>query len=155
MVEIDWNIENTQVLCKLFAEQVGSGNRPNIYLNSVGYDEVEKGLKDRLGIVATKTQMKNKWDKLKADFKAWNKLFMRQTETGWCPIKSTIVMDDNWWKNVRKVSVELWFCFIIVYFFYSQVYMLFFLGHSRMWEIQETRPHNLFPNLYLLRRNNR
>jgi hypothetical protein len=78
MVEIDWNVENTQVLCKLFAEQVGKGNRPNIYLNSVGYAEVEKGLKDRLGIVATKTQIKNKWDKLKEDFKAWKKFLMRQ-----------------------------------------------------------------------------
>jgi hypothetical protein len=60
MAEIDWNVENTQVLYKLFAEQVGRGNRPNTYLNSVGYTEVEKVLKDRLGIVATKTQIKNK-----------------------------------------------------------------------------------------------
>jgi hypothetical protein len=50
MVEIDWNVENTQVLYKLFVEQVARGDR----LNSVGYAEVEKGLKDRLGIVATK-----------------------------------------------------------------------------------------------------
>jgi hypothetical protein len=81
MVEINWNIENTQILCKLFAEQVGRGNRLNTYLNSVGYAEVEKGLKDRHGIVATKTQIKNKWNKLKEDFKAWNKLLMRQTGT--------------------------------------------------------------------------
>jgi hypothetical protein len=55
MVEIDWNVENTQVLCKLFAEQVVRGNHPNTYLNSVGYAEVEKGLKDRFSIVPTKT----------------------------------------------------------------------------------------------------
>jgi hypothetical protein len=71
VVEIDWKVENTQVLCKLFAEQVTRGNRPNTCLNSVGYAEVGKGLKDRLGIVATKTQIKNKWDKLKEDFKTW------------------------------------------------------------------------------------
>jgi hypothetical protein len=107
MVEIDWNAENTQVLCKLFAEQVGRGNRPNTCLNSVGYAEVEKGLKDRLGIVANKTQIKNKWDKLKEDFKAWKKLVMRQTGPGWCPIKGTIVMDDEWWKKARAVRVHL------------------------------------------------
>jgi hypothetical protein len=61
MVEIDGNVENTKVLCKLFVEQVTRGNRPNTYLNSVGYVEVEKGLKDRPGIVVIKTQIKNKW----------------------------------------------------------------------------------------------
>jgi hypothetical protein len=30
MVEIDWNVENTNVLYKLFAKQVVRGNRPNI-----------------------------------------------------------------------------------------------------------------------------
>ena len=50
MPEIDWNLENTQIVCKLFVEQVGKGNRPNTYLNSVGYAEVEKGFKDRTDI---------------------------------------------------------------------------------------------------------
>jgi hypothetical protein len=108
MVEIDWNTENTEntkVFCKLFVEQVARGNRPNTCLNLVGYAEVEKCLKDRLGIVTTKTQIKNKWDNLKENFKAWKKLLMRQTRTGWCPIKGTIVMDDDWWKKAKDVSV--------------------------------------------------
>ena len=43
MLEIDWNSKNTRVLCMLFAEQVGKGNRPNTHLNALGYAEVEKG----------------------------------------------------------------------------------------------------------------
>ncbi|XP_034588445.1 L10-interacting MYB domain-containing protein-like [Setaria viridis] len=73
MPEIDWNSENTRVLCVLFAEQVEKGNRPNTHLNALGYAEVEKGFKERTRIVATKGQIKNKWDKLKEDFKAWRK----------------------------------------------------------------------------------
>jgi hypothetical protein len=116
MVEIDWNAVNTRQLCKLFAEQVRRGNRPNTYLNSVGYAEVEKGMKDRLVIEVSKLQIKNKWDKLKEDFRAWKKLLLRQTRTGWCPIKGTIVMDDEWWKKARAVSVELLLtCCIFVY----------------------------------------
>jgi hypothetical protein len=53
--------------------------------------------------------------KLKEDFKVWKKLLMRQTGTGWCPIKGIIVMDDDWWKKAKDVSVLLWFCFIIVH----------------------------------------
>ena len=65
-------------------------------MNALGYAEVEKGFKDRTGIMATKSQIKNKWDKLKEDFKAWKKLMLRQTETSWDPIKKTIAMDDEW-----------------------------------------------------------
>ena len=106
MPEIDWNSENTRVLCMLFAEQVGKGNRPNTHLNALGYTEVEKGFKEKTRIVVTKVQIKNKWDKLKEDFKAWKKLMLRQTGTGWDPIKKTIAMDDEWWKKARAVS---WF----------------------------------------------
>lgn len=65
MTEINWNAENAREICKLFAEQVGRGNHPNTCLNSVGYAEVEKGLKDMVHIVATKTQIKNLKDRLK------------------------------------------------------------------------------------------
>jgi hypothetical protein len=125
MVEIDWNAVNTRELCKLFAEQVRRGNRPNTYLNSVGYAEVEKGMKDRLGIEVSKLQIKNKWDKLKEDFKAWKKLLLRQTGTGWCPIKGTIVMDDEWWKKARAVSVELLLTCCIFVFISGCIYVVF------------------------------
>jgi hypothetical protein len=114
MPKIDWNSENTRVLCMLFAEQVDKGNRPNTHLNGLGYANVEKGFKDRTGIVASKVQLKNKWDKLKEDFKSWKKLMMRQTGTGWDPIRKTIAMDDEWWKKARAVSwlsnIGVFFC---------------------------------------------
>jgi hypothetical protein len=106
MPEIDWNVENTRILCALLAEQVEKGNRPNTFLNSVGYAEVEKGFKDRVGIELVKGQIKNKWDKLKEDFKAWKKLTTRQTGIGWN--NGTINMDDEWWKKARAVSVLLY-----------------------------------------------
>jgi hypothetical protein len=46
---------------------------------------------------------------------------MRQTGPGWCPIKGTIVMDDDWSKKAKDISVVLCFGFIlslfIAYFF--------------------------------------
>ena len=74
MLKIDWNVENTRILCGLMAEQVEKGNRPNTFLNSVSYATVEKGFKDRMCIELTKGKIKNKWDKLKEDFKAWKSL---------------------------------------------------------------------------------
>uniref|UniRef100_J3MJI6 Uncharacterized protein n=1 Tax=Oryza brachyantha TaxID=4533 RepID=J3MJI6_ORYBR len=76
----------------------------NTYLNPTGYDEVIQGLKDRLGITATKVQIKNKWGKLKEDYKKWRKLMLKQTGTVWCPIKHIILMNDEWWK---KAAVDI------------------------------------------------
>ncbi|XP_021314612.1 L10-interacting MYB domain-containing protein [Sorghum bicolor] len=73
MPEIDWNVENTRILCGLMAEQVEKGNRPNTFLNSVGYAAIEKAFKDQTGVELNKGQIKNKWDKLKEEFKAWRK----------------------------------------------------------------------------------
>jgi hypothetical protein len=84
------------------AEQVAKGNRPNTFLNQVGYAAIEKGFKERTGFELTKNQIKNKWDKLKEDFKAWKKLTMRQTGIGWN--NGTIDMDDEWWKKAKAVS---------------------------------------------------
>jgi hypothetical protein len=91
MPEIDWNLENTLIVCNLFAEQVSKGNRPNTYLNSVEYAEVEKGFKDRTSIDVTKSHLKNKWDKLKEDFKAWRKHKLRQTRMGWNHEKALLI----------------------------------------------------------------
>ena len=141
MPEIDWHSENTRVLCMLFVEQVGKGNRPNTHLNALGYTEVEKGFKEKTRIVVTKVQIKNKWDKLKEDFKAWKKQMLRQTGTGWDPIKKTIVMDDEWWKKARAIS---WFKnFAIFVFHMSNLLVILIIicvvllisGHFGLWKV--------------------
>jgi hypothetical protein len=47
------------------------------------------------GIELTKTQIKNKWDKLKIDWTIWQKLMRLQTGTGWDSAKGIIVMDNE------------------------------------------------------------
>lgn len=49
-----------------------------------------------------KSQLKNKWDKLKADLGAWRKLMRKQTGTGWNWDKGTINMDAEWWKKTKN-----------------------------------------------------
>jgi len=130
----------------LFAEQVGKGNRPNTHLNALGYVEVEKGFKERTRIVATKVQIKNKWDKLKEDFKAWKKLMLRQTRTGCDPIKKTIAMDDEWWKKARAVS---WFKIFAIFVLHMTDLLVILIiipvvllisGHSGLWKVQKEGP---------------
>jgi len=101
-----WNDEHTALVCKLFAEQVRKGNRPNTHLNNVGYTEVNERFFQCTGIMLKKSQLKNKWDKLKADLGAWRKLMRKQTGTGWNWDKGTINMDAEWWKKTKNVSTS-------------------------------------------------
>jgi hypothetical protein len=91
MLEIDWNIDNTWIVGKLFDEQVGRGNRPNTYRDLVGYDEVEKGFKERTSLNVAKLQLKHKWYKLNEDFKAWRKLNLRKIGTRWIMQKVLLI----------------------------------------------------------------
>ncbi|KAG2540041.1 hypothetical protein PVAP13_9NG526000 [Panicum virgatum] len=96
---MDCNDEYIAHVCKLFAQQVLRGNRPNTHSNAVGYDEVIAMFKQITGIELTRRQLKNKWDKLKPDYTAWQKLMRRQTGTGFDSARGVIVMDDEWWKK--------------------------------------------------------
>ncbi|WVZ84856.1 hypothetical protein U9M48_031840 [Paspalum notatum var. saurae] len=103
--DMDWSVpEHVSIVCSLFAEQVEKGNRPNTHLNAVGYAEVCSRFFEMTGIELTKTQLKNKWEKLKGDLTAWRKLMRRQTSTGWDHLRQTIEMDPEWW---RKIKAEI------------------------------------------------
>ena len=102
---MDWTDAHVTLACELMAEQVRKGNRPNTHLNSVGYTEVSDRFFQMTGIMLSKTQIKNKWDKLKVDWTAWQKLKRRQTGTGWNNTKGVISMENEWWKKIRAVSV--------------------------------------------------
>nr|XP_025882369.1 L10-interacting MYB domain-containing protein isoform X2 [Oryza sativa Japonica Group] len=99
---MEWIDEHTTIVCQLFAQQVVKGNRPNTHLNSVGYDEVIQLFRQITGIELSKRQLRNKWDKMKPDFVAWQKLMRQQTGTGWDHSRGVIVMDDEWWRKAKK-----------------------------------------------------
>jgi len=101
-----WNDEYTTIIYQLFANQVHKGNRLNTHLNSVGYEEVSESLFQMTEIKLAKMQLKNKWDKLKPDLVAWQKLMRRQTGTGWNRANGVIDMDDEWWRKAKKVIIR-------------------------------------------------
>jgi hypothetical protein len=102
---MEWTDQYVSILCQLMAQQVKKGNRPNTHLNTLGYTEVSAMFFQMTGIELSKLQIKNKWDKLRVDWNAWQKLMRKQTGTGWNNSKGVIVMDDEWWKKAKRVSV--------------------------------------------------
>jgi hypothetical protein len=102
---MDWTDAYNQMICELMAQQVTKGNRPNTHLNTLGYTKVSTMFFQMTGIELTKTQLKNKWDRLKGEWTTWQNLVRRQTRIGWDNTKGVIVMDKEWWKKAKLVSV--------------------------------------------------
>jgi hypothetical protein len=85
----DWCDENLSVVCEIFADEVDKGNRANTHFSKIGYKNVIQKFKDRIGLLYTRRQFKNKWDKLKQDYRIWKQL----------------VMIDAWWKKTTRVCL--------------------------------------------------
>jgi hypothetical protein len=62
--------------------------------------------KEQTSHALTKAQLKNKWGKIKKDWRIWKKLISK-TGVGWSTELGTISATDEWWKSKIKVC----FCF--------------------------------------------
>ncbi|PPD94259.1 hypothetical protein GOBAR_DD08735 [Gossypium barbadense] len=58
------------------------------------------------GKVFSHRQLKNRWDALKKEWKAWKKLKDKDTGLGWNPIKRTVDASDDWWESRLQVVPE-------------------------------------------------
>jgi hypothetical protein len=69
-----------------------------------GMMRLSKGFFQCTGIMLKRSQLKDKWDKLKNDLSVWRKLMRKQTGTGWSWSTGSIYMDADWWKKIKSVS---------------------------------------------------
>uniref|UniRef100_M8CUY8 Myb/SANT-like domain-containing protein n=1 Tax=Aegilops tauschii TaxID=37682 RepID=M8CUY8_AEGTA len=97
----EWDEENTRIVTNLMVTQVRAGNRPNKILTPSAFEEVALQFKVRTGLDYTSNQMKNKWDKLKADYALFKKLKLKETGGGWDFVLNTIKQDKEWWKKAK------------------------------------------------------
>ncbi|MFQ6642753.1 hypothetical protein Gotur_017536, partial [Gossypium turneri] len=65
-----WDDELTLIFCELCVNEVNTGNRPTIHLNSKG---------------------------LKKGWSLWREFLKESTGIGWCPSKKTVDASEEWW----------------------------------------------------------
>ena len=111
---MDWTDGYTAIVCKFFVEQVRKGNRPNTHLNNVGFIEVSDRFFQSTGIVLSKMQLKNKWNKLRRDYGAWRKLMRKQRDYGaWRKLmRKQTGVGFNW--NTGTINVLICFRKLVV-----------------------------------------
>ena len=104
----EWDEENTRIVTNLMVTQVRAGNRPNKILTPSAFDEVALQFKVRTGLDYTSHQIKNKWDKLNAEYALFKKLKLKETGGGWDFVLNTVKQDKEWWKKAIIVSCHVY-----------------------------------------------
>lgn len=102
-VSASWDSNEVMLFCDLCIKEIQLGNRPTTHFSKDGWKNLITGFKERTGKAYDRTQMKNKWDHLKKDWKLWQELKHGETGLGWDPEKKTIAASEVWWEEKIKV----------------------------------------------------
>ncbi|XP_024031770.1 L10-interacting MYB domain-containing protein-like [Morus notabilis] len=98
-----WDTEAIQLFCDLCIKEVEGGHRPGTHLDKVGWENVIQKFNEATKRVYKRTQLKNKWDALKNDWKLWKELVGKETGLGWNNKKNTIDASEEWWHNKLQI----------------------------------------------------
>ncbi|XP_034912173.1 uncharacterized protein [Populus alba] len=93
-----WTKEMLHIFCDICIKAIDMGMRPNTHFDKPGWKFLITSFKEQTGHAFTKTQLKNKWDGCKKDWRIWNKL-VSETGVGWNSELGTIAASDEWWKQ--------------------------------------------------------
>uniref|UniRef100_A0A2N9GD09 Myb/SANT-like domain-containing protein n=1 Tax=Fagus sylvatica TaxID=28930 RepID=A0A2N9GD09_FAGSY len=101
-VRAQWTPQQITIFCEACVDEVFKGNRPTTHFNKPGWRNIEANFKKNTGKEYPRIKFKHKWDTLKKDWVAWNKLKGSETGLGWDATKGTITATDEWWE--RKLT---------------------------------------------------
>ncbi|XP_061966912.1 L10-interacting MYB domain-containing protein-like [Populus nigra] len=114
-----WSKAMLHTFCNICITAIERGMRPNTHFDKAGWKFVVQSFKDQTGLSLSKSQLKNKWDGIKKDWRVWKKL-ITETGVGWSTELGTISATDEWWqskiqemrgaKKFRHVGIEPSLC---------------------------------------------
>ena len=84
-------------------KEILKGNRPGTHFTKDRWLKIMTNFEKETGKGFSQRQLKNRWDALKKEWKAWKKLKGEDTGLGWNPIKRTVDASDDWWESRLQV----------------------------------------------------
>ncbi|XP_062002831.1 uncharacterized protein LOC133720506 isoform X3 [Rosa rugosa] len=105
-VKAVWNDYNVSKFCDLCIKLVDAGRRPNTHFDREGWESLVVNFSKETGDNYDETQLKNKWDSLKIEWKLWKELVGKETGLGWNPSKGTVDAPAEWWHSKIQVNPE-------------------------------------------------
>ncbi|KAI8007417.1 L10-interacting MYB domain-containing protein, partial [Camellia lanceoleosa] len=105
----NWDWENSRIYLELVIKEIEAGNRPHMSINLNGYRSLAKTYEAATGLTHSMKQLKNKYNQLKAEWRAWSKLMDSRkgpTGIGFDQESGLINASDEWWATMEKVDKE-------------------------------------------------
>ena len=90
-----WNDYNVAKFCDICIKLVDAGCHTHTHFDREGWESLVVNFSKETGNNYDKTQLKNKWDGLKTEWKLWKELVGKETGLGWNPSKGTVDAPAN------------------------------------------------------------
>ncbi|KAI7998832.1 L10-interacting MYB domain-containing protein [Camellia lanceoleosa] len=98
--------DNTKLFLQLIIAEMDAGNRQPCGLSMSGYKNVVNKFLDKIGLLHSSKQMKNKYANLKKDWVAWKKLENASqglTGLGYDQETGLFTAPDHWWAKMQAI----------------------------------------------------
>nr|KJB76363.1 hypothetical protein B456_012G085300 [Gossypium raimondii] len=105
-VKAMWDKRLTKIFCDIYIKEILKGNRSGTHFTKDGWLKIMTNFEKETGKGFSQRQLKNRWDALKKEWKAWKKLKGEDTGLGWNLIKRTVDASDDWWESRLQVVPE-------------------------------------------------
>ncbi|KAI8018928.1 L10-interacting MYB domain-containing protein [Camellia lanceoleosa] len=105
----NWDWENIRIYLELVVKEIDAGNRPHMSINPNRYRSLAKTYEAATGLTHSMKQLKNRYNQLKAEWRAWSKLMDSRkgpTGIGFDQETGLINASDEWWATMEKVDKE-------------------------------------------------
>ncbi|XP_017609589.1 L10-interacting MYB domain-containing protein-like [Gossypium arboreum] len=91
IVKAMWDKRLTEIFCDICIKEILKGNRPGTDFTKDGWLKIITNFEKETGKAYSQRQLKNRWDALKKEWKAWKKLKGEDTGLEWNPIKKSLM----------------------------------------------------------------
>ena len=98
-----WDRNLTIIFCDLCIKEKDHNCRRGTYFKKEGWSRLVADFNKETGKEYEKSQLKNRWDLLKKEWKLWKQLKGNDTCLGWDPKKNNIDTSEEWWEKKLKV----------------------------------------------------
>ncbi|CAL5387580.1 unnamed protein product [Camellia sinensis] len=103
--KVKWNWENTRIFLEFVLKEIHAGNRPHMSITQNGYRFLCKTYEAVTGFTHAIKQLKNRYNQLKVEWRAWSKLMdscKGSTGIGFSQETGLINAADEWWTRMEK-----------------------------------------------------
>ncbi|WRX25116.1 Myb/SANT-like domain - like 9 [Theobroma cacao] len=103
-----WDRNLTMVFCDLCIKEKDHNSRPGTHFKKEGWSRLVANFNKETGKEYEKSQLKNRWDLLKKEWKLWKQLKGNEFDTcfRWDLRKNNIDASEAWWEKKLKVVPE-------------------------------------------------